>query len=156
VVTGPFQKKERTGHPGMQVNGEPQPQPIAVPCCTHFGYNAILPHVRVIARRTLITFAQSLKGTKNHAPVKSALDAWFHEVQRAEWKNPAEVKRAYANASVVGDDRVVFNIKGNSFRLVAAIDYVRQTVFIKWVGKHSEYDKIDAATVRYANKANPK
>lgn len=103
-----------------------------------------------------MTFAETLKGTKDYAPVKSALDAWFHEMQRAEWKNPAEVKRAYANASIVGDDRIVFNIKGNSFRLVVAADYVRQVVFIKWVGKHSEYDKIDAAKVKYAGKANPK
>lgn len=106
--------------------------------------------MRVIARSTLRDFVASLKGTKNCAPVKSALDAWFHEAEKAGWKNPAEVKAAHANASIVGDDRVVFNIKGNAFRLVVAIDYQRQVVFIKWVGSHADYDRIDAVTVKYA------
>ncbi len=110
----------------------------------------------MIARSTLLEFADSLKGTKAYAPVKSALDAWFHEAARAEWKNPADVKASYASASIVGKDRVVFNIKGNDFRMVTAIDYVRQIVFIKWLGSHADYDRIDVATVRYADKANPK
>ena len=97
-----------------------------------------------------------MKGTKAYAPVKSALDAWFHEAARAEWKNPADVKASYASASIVGKDRVVFNIKGNDFRMVTAIDYVWQIVFIKWLGSHADYDRIDVATVRYADKANPK
>jgi mRNA interferase HigB len=86
----------------------------------------------VIARSTLREFADSLKGTKAYAPVKSALDAWFHEAARAEWKSPADVKASYASASIVGNDRVVFNIKGNDFRMVTAFDYVRRIVFIKW------------------------
>ena len=106
--------------------------------------------MRVIARSTMREFVETLRGTKNHAPVKSALDAWFHEVEAAHWKNPAEVKAAYANASIVGDDRVVFNITGNSFRLVVAVDYTRQVVFIKWIGSHADYDRIDAAKVNYA------
>ena len=71
-------------------------------------------------------------------------------------ENPAEVKASYANASIVGKDRVVFNIKGNDFRMVAAIDYARQIVFVKWLRPHADYDRIDVATVRYADKANPK
>ena len=59
--------------------------------------------------------------------------------------------QAYANASIVGNDRVVFNIKGNAYRLVAAIDYQRQIVFIKWLGTHAEYDRIDVKTVKYGN-----
>lgn len=59
--------------------------------------------------------------------------------------------QAYANASIVGNDRVVFNIKGNAYRLVAAIDYQREIVFIKWLGTHVEYDKIDVKTVKYGN-----
>jgi mRNA interferase HigB len=108
----------------------------------------------VIARSTLREFVDTLKGTTNYAPVKSALDAWFQEAEKATWKNPAEVKAAYANASIVGHDRVVFNIKGNSFRLVVAIDYLRQVVFIKWLGSHAEYDRINAATVKYAGKTD--
>lgn len=86
--------------------------------------------MRVIARSTLHDFAETLRGTRAYAPVKSALDAWYHEAAKAKWSRPADVKAAYANASIVGNDRVVFNIKGNDFRLVVAIDYVRQVVFI--------------------------
>jgi len=124
--------------------------------CAHIGHSDTLVVVRVIARGTLREFVETLKGTKNYAPVKSSLDAWFHEVEAAQWKNPAEVKAAYANASIVGNDRVVFNIKGNSFRLVVAVDYLRQVVFIKWVGSHADYDRIDAAKVNYAGKADQK
>lgn len=80
--------------------------------------------------------------------MKSALDSWFHEVREAEWTTPVDVLRSYANASIVGD-RVVFNIKGNDYRLVVAIHYRRQIVFIKWIGTHAQYDKIDARTVEY-------
>jgi mRNA interferase HigB len=83
--------------------------------------------------------------------VKAALDAWFHEAQRAKWRNSAEVKRSYGTASIVSADRVVFNIKGNDYRLVTAIDYCRQIVFIKWLGPHHDYDKIDARTVQYGD-----
>jgi len=110
--------------------------------------------VRVIARSTLREFVESLHGTKACASVKSALDAWFHEAQCAAWKSPAEVKAAYSNASIVGGGRVVFNIKGNDYRLVVAIDYERQVIFIKWIGTHAEYDKINVATVKYERKTN--
>jgi mRNA interferase HigB len=93
--------------------------------------------VRVIARKTLRRFVESLAGTKDDRAVKAALDAWFHEVQKADWKTPADVLRSYANASIVGNDRVVFNIKGNDYRLVIAIDYRRAIVFIKWIGTHA-------------------
>jgi mRNA interferase HigB len=107
--------------------------------------------VRVIARRTLLQFVESLKGQQGQKVVKDALAAWFHEAQRAAWRNSAEVKRSYGAASIVSADRVVFNIKGNDYRLVTAIDYRRQMVFIKWLGPHRDYDKIDARTVQYAD-----
>jgi len=107
--------------------------------------------MRVIARKTLTRFVDSLKGSKDQRAVKSALESWFHEVRQADWKNPADVVRAYANASIVGSDRVVFNIKGNDYRLVVAIDYRLQIVFIKWLGSHAEYDKIDVKTVSYGH-----
>jgi mRNA interferase HigB len=103
------------------------------------------------ARKTLRTFVESLEGGKDQAAVKSALDSWFHEVQVADWRTPAEVTASYANASIVGHDRVVFNIKGNSCRLVAAVDYQRQIVFIKWLGSHAAYDKINVKTVKYGD-----
>ena len=89
--------------------------------------------MRIIARRTLREFVDSLRGGKDQKAVKSALDAWFHEVQAADWNAPTDVTRSYTNASIVGD-RVVFNIKGNSYRLVVAVDYRRQLVFIKLHG----------------------
>lgn len=107
--------------------------------------------MRIIARRTLIQFVDSMRGTKDHKSLKSALDAWFYEVQNADWRGPADVKHSYANASIVGSDRVVFNVHGNAYRLVVAIDYRRQVVFIKWLGTHAEYDKIDVRTVRYGD-----
>jgi len=107
--------------------------------------------VRIIARKTLRDFAESLRGGRDHRAVKSALDSWFHEVQRADWHGPADVVRDYANASIVGSDRVVFNIKGNSYRLIAAVDYQRQIVFIKWLGTHAAYDRIDVKRVKYGD-----
>src|SRR5471030_1065774 len=107
--------------------------------------------MRIIARKTLRDFLQSLHGNKDHRAVKSALDSWFREVHNADWRTPADLAESYANASLVGKDRVVFNIKGNSYRRVAAVDYRRQIVFIKWLGSHAAYDKIDVKTVRYGD-----
>jgi mRNA interferase HigB len=107
--------------------------------------------VRVIARGTLLQFVESLKGQEGQKAIKVALDAWFHEVQRAKWSSSAEVKRLYGSAGIVGSDRVVFNLKGNDYRMVTAIDYRRQIVFIKWLGKHRDYDKIDVRTVQYGD-----
>jgi len=105
--------------------------------------------VRVIARKTLKRFIDSLEGKAAQRAVKTALDAWYQETKRAEWTHSAEVLRTYGNASIVGSERVVFNIKGNDFRLVVAIKYEEQIVFIKWMGTHSDYDKIDVKTVKY-------
>jgi mRNA interferase HigB len=107
--------------------------------------------VRVIARGTLLRFVESLKGQDGQKALKVVLDAWFHEVQRAEWSSSAEVKRLYGSASIVGSDRVMFNLKGNDYRMVTAIDYRRQIVFIKWLGKHRDYDGIDVRTVQYGD-----
>lgn len=107
--------------------------------------------MRIIARKTIRQFVDNLRGSKDYRVVKSALDAWFHEVEQADWHSPADVRRAYTNASIVGSDRAVFNIKGNSYRLVVAINYRLQIVFIKWIGSHAEYDHIDVKTVRYGN-----
>ncbi len=110
--------------------------------------------MRVIARKTLRQFVERLRGSKDQKAVKSALEAWFHEAQQADWKNPADVRKSYANASIIGSDRVVFNIKGDDYRLVVAIHYRLRIVFIKWLGSHAEYDKIDVRTVPYGNSAH--
>ena len=107
--------------------------------------------MRIIARRPLREFVAKLKGRKDQPAVKTALDAWFAEASRAHWTSSADVKRLYASASIVGSDRVVFNIKGNDYRLVVAIDYEKFIIWIKWIGTHAEYDRIDVRKVRHGN-----
>src|SRR3972149_7238106 len=105
--------------------------------------------MRVIARRTLLEFLQSRAGHKDHTALKAALDSWFDEVRKAKWSNSADVKRRYATASIVTADRIVFNIKGNDYRLVTSVDFEKGIVWIKWIGTHREYDKIDVREVKY-------
>jgi mRNA interferase HigB len=105
--------------------------------------------MRIIARRTLREFVASRAGHKDHAALKAALDAWFHEVRRARWAGPADVKRLYASASIVSDERIVFNIKGNDYRLVTAVDFEKAIVWIKWVGTHKNYARIDVREVNH-------
>lgn len=104
--------------------------------------------MRIIARRTLNEFVESLTGQKDRHAVEGALKAWYREVKQAEWKTSADVKRKYGKASIVSD-RIVFDIKGGSYRLVVSVDYERAIVWIKWIGPHSEYDKIDVRKVAY-------
>ena len=105
--------------------------------------------MRVIARRTLRQFIESRKGYKDHTALKAALDAWFDEARKARWRSTADVKRLYATASIVTADRIVFNIKGNDYRLVTAVDFEKGIVWIKWIGTHKEYDRIDVTEVDY-------
>ncbi len=78
---------------------------------------------------------------------EQALKSWYQEASTATWKTPNEVKQQYKNASVIGDNRIVFNICGNKYRLIVKINYEAQWLFIRFVGTHKEYDKIDAATI---------
>ncbi len=105
--------------------------------------------MRIIARRTLREFVKSLGGHKDQPAVKAALDAWFDEAKKARWKNTADIKRSYATASIVTAERVVFNIKGNAYRLVVAIDFEKGIVWIKWIGAHKDYDRIDVVEVKH-------
>lgn len=97
--------------------------------------------MRIIAVKTLRTFWEK------YADARQPLQAWYHDVRRAEWKTPADIKNEYRNASIVGNNRVVFNIKGNEYRLVVAVQYQHGIVYIRFIGTHEQYDKIDAATV---------
>lgn len=97
--------------------------------------------MRIIARSTLRTFWEQ------HPDAEQPLKAWFHDAEQARWTTPAEVKAAYGNASIIGNNRVVFNIKGNEYRLIVMIRYDISIVFIRFVGSHKEYDKVDAATI---------
>src|SRR5579871_1188861 len=103
--------------------------------------------MRIIARRTLREFVEGLSGQKDQRAVKAALDAWFDEVSKAVWTSSADVKRLYATASIVSAERIVFNIKGNDYRLVVSVDFEKSIVWIKWIGTHKAYDRIDVTEV---------
>jgi mRNA interferase HigB len=105
--------------------------------------------MRIIARRTLREFVDSLAGHKDQQAVKAALDAWFDEVRKARWRSTAEVKRSYATASIAAAERIVFNVKGNAYRLVVAVDFERSIVWIKWIGTHRDYDRIEVTEVEH-------
>src|SRR5437016_13246153 len=105
--------------------------------------------MRIIARRTLREFVEGRRGYKDRGALKAALDAWFDEVRRARWSSAADVKRSYATASIVSADRIVFNIKGNDYRLVEATDFDKGIVWIKWIGTHRDYDKVDVREVKH-------
>ena len=97
--------------------------------------------MRVIAVSTLREF------WKKHPQTEMPLRAWFANASRADWKSPAAIKAAHRNASFVGSNRVVFNIKGNDFRLVVAVHYNRRMRYVRFVGTHAEYDRINAERI---------
>lgn len=78
---------------------------------------------------------------QDHADARGQLDAWRDEVEREEWQTPQDIKRRYKSADFLADNRVIFNIKGNSYRLVVQVRYRGGIVVIEWVGTHAEYSK---------------
>lgn len=97
--------------------------------------------MRIIAKRTLREFWERRRDAEE------PLLAWYREAEKEDWDNPAKVKAKYGTASVIGDNRVVFNIKGNAYRLVVKINYPHRVVYIRFVGTHTEYDAINAEEV---------
>jgi len=97
----------------------------------------------IITRRTLLEYA------KKYPLAKIALFEWYHELIKSDFKSFNELKKVYGKVSLVSDDRVVFNIMSNKFRLVVRMVFEFKTIQIKWFGTHSEYDKIDVKTVQY-------
>lgn len=97
--------------------------------------------MRVIAVSTLRAFWEK------HPDAEQPLKAWCEEVVSAAWSQPSDIKAHYRSASVLKNRRVVFNIKGNDYRLIVAIAYKLQIVYVKFVGTHQEYDTVDAETV---------
>jgi mRNA interferase HigB len=97
--------------------------------------------MRVIARSTLRDY------WKIHSDVEDALRTWYYEASRATWLSPADVKEDHRSASIIAGNRVVFNIKGNNYRLIAAMRYDIGIIFIRFIGTHGEYDNVDAETV---------
>jgi mRNA interferase HigB len=97
--------------------------------------------VRIIAKRTLRDF------WKRHPQAKGPLEAWHQEVARADWASPSAVKLHFRTASVLHGNRVVFNMAGNHYRVVAKINYPYRIVYVRFVGTHKEYDSIDVTTI---------
>lgn len=97
--------------------------------------------MHVISRKKLREFGET------EPEAKAALDSWFYEARKADWKTPAQIKQKYRSASVLKNSRVVFNIAGNKYRLVVRIDYEKGIVFVRFVGPHAAYDQIDAGEI---------
>jgi mRNA interferase HigB len=97
--------------------------------------------MNVLTKRRLIEFAEQ------HSIVKQQLLTWHKEVKKATWKGPQDIKTRYPSASFLKENRVCFNIKGNEYRLIAKINYDKQSVYIRFIGTHAEYDKLDANSV---------
>ncbi|MBI2799528.1 MAG: type II toxin-antitoxin system HigB family toxin [Gammaproteobacteria bacterium] len=97
--------------------------------------------MRVIALKTLRDF------WSKHPQAEIPLRAWYAQVSRVDWRTPSDIKGAYRSASFIGKNRVVFNIKGNDYRLIGAVHYGRGLMFVRFIGTHGEYDRINAAEV---------
>jgi mRNA interferase HigB len=97
--------------------------------------------MRIISRRKLREFWEKYPDSA------IALQTWFHDVESTVWNTPADIKTVYQNASFVANNRVVFNIKGNHYRLVVVVVYLHGVVYIRFVGTHDEYDRIDVITI---------
>ena len=97
--------------------------------------------LRIFAKSTLRAFWDE------HPDVEQNLKTWYDTEMSSDWKKPTDVKKTYVNASILKESRIVFNIKGNSYRLVTKFNFEKQWIFIRFIGKHSEYDKIDANTI---------
>lgn len=96
---------------------------------------------RIFSKKTLRDFWEKYPDSEQY------LKTWYEVAKKAKWKNPNDVKRSYAHASVLKYGRIVFNIKGNSYRLVVKFNFEKQWAFIRFMGTHKEYDKIDANSV---------
>ena len=102
---------------------------------------ATVDDMRILSRSTLRNFWES------RPDVEEALKTWYYEASHANWLSPTDIKAAHRNASVIANDRVVFNIKGNRYRLIVAVRYDIGIIFIRFIGTHTEYDRVDAETI---------
>jgi len=96
---------------------------------------------RIFAKNTLRNYWEK------HSDCEQYLKTWFDTAINSDWKKPSDVKKTYATASILKNSRIVFNIKGNSYRLIVKINFEKQWVFIRFIGTHTEYDLIDANTI---------
>lgn len=100
--------------------------------------------MRIVAKRTLRTFWEKSRG---YADARRALEDWHAQVRKADRATPADVKVMYGDASILESSRVVFDICGNKYRLIAKINFPYRVVYIRFVGTHREYEQVDAETV---------
>src|SRR5438034_7434702 len=100
--------------------------------------------MRIIALRTIRRF---IEREQRYGDAREATLAWYRQVLRADWASPADVKTAFGNASILKDGRVVFNIAGNKYRIVAWINFPYRVVYIRFIGTHKQYDVIDAQSI---------
>ena len=96
---------------------------------------------RIIAKSTLREFWEK------HPESEQYLKTWYDTAVNADWKTPIDVKKTYSTASILKNSRIVFNIKGNSYRLVTKFNFEKQWIFIRFIGTHKDYEKIDANTI---------
>lgn len=101
--------------------------------------------MRIISKRVLTDFYNN----PEYSNAKTSLEAWYYEAKAATWKDPSEIKFQYRNASILKNNRVVFNIAGNKYRLIVSINFLAQIIYIKFIGTHQEYDKINANTIEF-------
>ena len=99
--------------------------------------------MRIISKKTLKDFYEQ----KEYAHSKTSLEAWHKEALNSNWQNPNDIKIQYKSASVVGNNRIVFNIHGNKYRLIVKINYYAHVVYIRFIGTHKQYDAIDAKEI---------
>ncbi|GBD89052.1 hypothetical protein BMS3Abin03_02996 [bacterium BMS3Abin03] len=99
--------------------------------------------MRIISRATLLKF------WRKYSDAEQPLKSWFDEARNANWHSPNELKKQYRNASIITNKRVVFNIKGNDYRLIVDVEYKIGIIFIVWVGTHKEYDKLNVKEIKY-------
>ncbi|HBG07091.1 MAG TPA: addiction module toxin RelE [Geobacter sp.] len=97
--------------------------------------------MRIISRKTLREFWEQ------RPDARQPLQAWYDDAKHAEWGSPTDIKSVYRNASFLANNRVIFNIKGNDYRLIVVVQYVHGILYIRFIGTHREYDRINAATI---------
>ncbi len=98
-------------------------------------------NMRIISRKKIRNFWEK------HSDARPALESWYADAKKANWNTPSDIKDVYKNASLLASNRVVFNIKGNKYPLVATVQFEYGIVYIRFIGPHKEYDRIDATTV---------
>ena len=101
------------------------------------------PEMRIVSHRRLVEFYSS----EGHGDSQAALERWYDTAEKADWKNLSDIKVDFPATDYVGNQHYVFNIKGNKYRLIVVVKFTIGHIFIRFVGTHSEYDKIDAATI---------